>query len=534
MNIRFINISRDLYWDDRENLDMEVLAQSMKNYLYDVTVSTYKYSVLENDLDNAVKEIIDGSDVLFFSFDFSTDEDTVNLIFKISNKVKKYNKNILIFMTGERACLTYENILNECLAIDYIILCEAEKSGKQIHKLLTAKNGTQEYSGLALRGKGKVEKIQYIEHNPQKNYIAIRDGKMLESLQVAKIRTSRGCLGKCKFCVDIGYGKEWRGRDLDDVVDEIELIVNKYNIKQFNFLDNSIVDSSVRGKERLISLMDKINERQLKIYFNCLARADSFLNGKDSILIDKMCKNGLFNILIGFESGYQADLDRFNKMTKVSDNYKANEMFKKKGVNVMPGFIMFHPYSTIESLKANTEFLKNIGKSYWFLSYCSSLKAFEGVDLTDRIKEDHLFNESYNYKNTLSYEFINREIQSLAEVLSNARIYSNAIKVAVSIEDSMNMIAKINKNYCEWKNKDDFNKDIFSAAEELGQFVDIFFNKCLCMISEKWNEKYFNEILNELESQVGKIKVNNIIKTFIKSNISNRELNSIIIPKTVF
>ncbi|MGB7606347.1 MAG: hypothetical protein WBL93_12825 [Lutisporaceae bacterium] len=534
MEIKLINIVRDLYWDDRESLDMEILAASLIFYRHNVNLINYKYSEIFDNSETIIKDIAKEANAIFVNFDFSTDEDTMNLIYEIVDSIKKHEENIAIFMVGERACLNYSDILRDCPSIDYVMLCEAEKAGREITEILKDRHNINNCLDFAFREVGEIKKAPQRQDFVTSYPWALRDKDILESLQVAKVRTARGCLGRCNFCVDIGYEKSWRGREINDIVDEIEYITNTYNIKQFNFLDNNLADPGIEGKTRLISLMDKINERQLKIYFNCLARADSFCLEEDNLLINKMGRNGLFNILIGFESGYQEDLRLFNKKTKVSDNYKAYEMFEQHKVNVLPGFIMFHPYSCVEGLIANAEFLKNINKSYWFLAYCSSLKAFAGVEFVKKLKEDNLLSKDYSFKTTLNYRFVDNNIQGLAETLKNARLDSNTIKLAMGLEDAMNILARVNKNYVDWNKAEQFNNNIQDLSQEFGHYVHNYFMKSVEMVSLGWNETSYNELFNELESKAEKLNVTNIIKGFMKNNIANKELKHILYAKTIF
>ena len=49
------------------------------------------------------------------------------------------------------------------------------------------------------------------------------------------IITSRGCVGTCKFCTTPYYFGKWSGRNVIDVVNEIEMLISKYNTKKIIF-----------------------------------------------------------------------------------------------------------------------------------------------------------------------------------------------------------------------------------------------------------------------------------------------------------
>lgn len=56
----------------------------------------------------------------------------------------------------------------------------------------------------------------------------------------AIMSTSRGCTRNCSFCSSPDFWRQrkvcWRGRSPENIADEIELIVEKYNIHNFVLL----------------------------------------------------------------------------------------------------------------------------------------------------------------------------------------------------------------------------------------------------------------------------------------------------------
>lgn len=67
---------------------------------------------------------------------------------------------------------------------------------------------------------------------------------------------------------------------------------------------------------------------------------------------------GLWNILIGMESGRDDALRRMHKMTTVDQNERALETLRRHGIEPNIGFIMFEPDSSLEDIRINFEFLQ--------------------------------------------------------------------------------------------------------------------------------------------------------------------------------
>ena len=68
-------------------------------------------------------------------------------------------------------------------------------------------------------------------------------------------------------------------------------------------------------------------------------------------------RSGLDCVLLGVESGNEADLKLFNKALKLEDNIKAIQILDEEDIAPTYGFINYTPFSTIEGLAQNNEFI---------------------------------------------------------------------------------------------------------------------------------------------------------------------------------
>ncbi|MUG45285.1 B12-binding domain-containing radical SAM protein [Paenibacillus woosongensis] len=531
MNIELLQIVYDGQWEERENLDMQTLASCFISNGFDSRVHNYKFQLLKDNLEEEIEKLVENASYLFLTFDFYAEDDLIDCIYRIAAFAKSVKPALVVCLTGHRGSINYEALLNDCSAIDYLIIGDSEDSAVNLVKTLESGQPTDKCYGIAYKQGEHIYKSEPLTDNFNNSPWPVRDASILRSQRKAKIRTSRGCQARCTFCIDIGYEKKWRGRAIQDVVNEMEHLNRNFEVKQFNIIDNSFEDPGLLGKKRLFDFVNAINEKQSKFYFNCLTRAESYTSEEDERLIKELSLAGLSTVLIGFESGSQDDLDLFNKRAKVEDNLRAYEFFNKYDVNVLPGFIMFNPYSSVETLEKNRQFLNKINKSYSFISFCRTLKIFEGVKLAAKIKEDGLLTEDFNYKAPLKYRFVNKKVGLLAESLNNARYISNASNLAVTLEYGMGLLARIQKNYVEWKEVSEFKSRLHVMSEEFGSHVNKFFDQCLEMVStnsNQWDEKLYLSLVNELEKNAEKHQVSNEIKQFMKQNVKNSELKFIL------
>jgi len=148
--------------------------------------------------------------------------------------------------------------------------------------------------------------------------------------------TSRGCPYNCVFCsIHIVMGKKWRGRSPENVVDEIEQLVNTYDIKQIDFSDENLT----LDKKRVETICDLIAKKKLDIewYTPNGVRADTL----DENLLTKMKKAGCKKIRVAPESGVQRVVDQIiKKNLSLKEVEKAVVLCKKVGIKVGCFFVI--------------------------------------------------------------------------------------------------------------------------------------------------------------------------------------------------
>ena len=172
--------------------------------------------------------------------------------------------------------------------------------------------------------------------------------------------TSRGCPYNCVFCsMHIVMGKQWRGRSPENVVDEIEQLVDTYNIQQIDFWDDNMMLDKKRGE----AICDLIIERGLNIewYTPNGVRADTL----DERLLTKMRASGCKKIRIAPESGVQRVVDQIiekNQDLKAVEN--AIILSRKLGIKVGCFFVIGLIGETKEDMEQTIKYaykLKQLG-----------------------------------------------------------------------------------------------------------------------------------------------------------------------------
>ena len=152
------------------------------------------------------------------------------------------------------------------------------------------------------------------------------------------IMSGRDCWhGKCTFCSWTTLYPKYRTRDPIDVVDEIEMLVEKYGIREV--MDDS---GSFPVGEWLTTFCNEMIRRGLpkKVRIDCNMRFGRL--GLDDYRL--MRKAGFQFVLFGVESANQTTLDRFCKALKVEDVVQGCEWAHRAGLDVHVTFMFGHAW----------------------------------------------------------------------------------------------------------------------------------------------------------------------------------------------
>lgn len=271
--------------------------------------------------------------------------------------------------------------------------------------------------------------------DPVRDQFEVHDGK----LAYLRISTSRGCTARCTFCNApharnrIGPGKLWRGASPKRVVDEIERLYHKYEFNTFDFVDSTFEDpgGSRMAKSRISEIAKEILERDLKVFYNCCMQAKNWKE-EDEPLIKLLFQSGLEKVLIGIESGSEAGLRRWNKLSTVEDNKRAIELLRKNSIYVSFGFISFHSWSTFEEVRENFQFLRKY-MGHNLRRFTTRIELYPGAEVIEQLRADGLLLPDYDRRlNPFAYKYVDPRIERLSSELN--RLYGDSYMEDCTIE----------------------------------------------------------------------------------------------------
>lgn len=310
-------IIHDLYQDDNPfPLNIAYLSAVLRKEgvhveIFDMAINHWSNDQLKEHLQH------NEYDLIGISFLAARYRETVLPLCKLVNK---YKKNAWLVLGGHAASATPEFIREETKA-DVIVHGEAENVIMDfVEKLFTKgiyrSKFEKDLDSIPFPDWDLFQTAQYSQ--------CLKFPGMIENDKALAILTSRGCINRCNFCQRLEKGI--RFRSIDNVLDEMEILHDRYGITYFKMYDEMFG----YPKKRVFEFRDKLKERNMDIKYICAARVDSM----DKEVVQALKESGCKFLNFGVESANQEVLDLMDKNTTVEENIIAIELAKEAGIYI--------------------------------------------------------------------------------------------------------------------------------------------------------------------------------------------------------
>jgi len=180
------------------------------------------------------------------------------------------------------------------------------------------------------------------------------------SSPVYQMIASRGCPFSCAYCInaELNISAKYRRRDLNSVIDEMKMLVDKYGAKQIQFWDPIFP----LGKEHALEFCRRVIASGLhkKISWNSTTRPDFITDEVAELMVKSGCKA----IGFGIESGVPALLKSVNKNLDLEKVRQVCKIAAKHGLVTFSGFIIGFPNETKLMTQQTIDFAKELDLHY--------------------------------------------------------------------------------------------------------------------------------------------------------------------------
>jgi magnesium-protoporphyrin IX monomethyl ester (oxidative) cyclase len=294
---------------------------------------------------------------------------------KISEIAKKVNPNILTVVGGPHVSTIPREFMATAETVDIAVIGEGEYTILEIVQYFEDKKTLNNILGIAYRQNGQIilnnprPLLENLDELPYPAYHLVNMEHYLNNKKIGyrsfqnravSMITSRGCPFNCCFCsVHLHMGKNFRAHSAQYVLEHIQHVVDKYDVKNIFFEDDNLTFDLTRFE----TICNGIIERKIKIGWETPngVRADRL----DMSLLKKMRQAGVISIFVGVESGDQKILDTIicksldlNRVVEFAKN--AKQIGLKTGAFYIIGF----PSETKENMQRTVDFALMLKQKY--------------------------------------------------------------------------------------------------------------------------------------------------------------------------
>jgi radical SAM superfamily enzyme YgiQ (UPF0313 family) len=347
------------------NLGLGYLATSLQNNGYEVEI----WDGVKNDMTR--KKLEDRLKVCDYQVaGFQTYTRSVLEVQQGLEKVKSISPDIVTVVGGPHPSGDPEGSMNH-LKADYAFRGEAEIGLVQLLKKLNGSEDLkfEDINNLIWKDNGSVisNPLKPIEDldavgipawdmiNPN-DYPYAPIGAFSKKFPLTSISSTRGCPYRCTFCANNTImGRKVRARSADIVLKEMELLHDKYGVREFQIID----DNFTSKKELTLGVCQGILDRGWDI-------ALSFPNGVRLSTLDKDILNlleraGCYSLGLGIESGSPNTLKNMKKAQSVDEIKKqVNLIHRVTKIRTTGFFIIGYPTETKEDIMQTIELSKEL------------------------------------------------------------------------------------------------------------------------------------------------------------------------------
>lgn len=279
---------------------------------------------------------------------------------------------------------------------DATVVGEGEPTVVEAIEALLGRRPLESVLGLVYRGPAG-----RIEHTPPQPLIADLDSLPLPARHLVNpkdycaernealfthIFTSRGCPARCAYCAGGLFGKKFRFRSADSVVDEMLAIHRAYGTRDFYFTD----DAMSMDRQRTEHICRRLIDEGHGFTWSMMTRIDSV----DEDLLELASRAGCVQIDYGVESGCPETLKRIHKPHSVEMVRRVIPMTYRHGIRSAVFFILGFPWEDVRAIDETLQLMKELSDYVMFCpAIASVLIPFPSTEIYERYKDQYGFAE---------------------------------------------------------------------------------------------------------------------------------------------
>ena len=356
--------------------EVTLLDSSLEGYNNMRTLPNGKtvYGLEDRDMKSSIEGFLPDAIIiscLFSSLHYQT--------LRVARLAKEVDGNIVTIVGGPHPSAVPHLFLRE-YSVDYCIVGEGEYTTlKLLQGIDKGKKIQNDMDGLGFRSAGNTLLT------PKKNFIAnldelpfparhlidlnryftigkvqgLRlDGEKRTHLRIIQMIATRGCPNQCTYCAkSITWGKKYRMRSSHNIVEEIEHLIDTYQIERIAYQD----DNLTINRKYIMSLLDALIESKLPITWE--AHNGLEVDTLDKQLLDKMKASGCVSFTAAIESGTQEILQKVKKKVDLKGAKETIRYAQSIGIDVRGFFMLGFPDESRDQIQKTCDYARELSLS---------------------------------------------------------------------------------------------------------------------------------------------------------------------------
>ncbi|MCB9233795.1 MAG: B12-binding domain-containing radical SAM protein [Bacteroidia bacterium] len=258
--------------------------------------------------------------------------------------IKRDFPKIITVIGGVHVTSIPVQTLAEFPSFDLGVVGEGEETFHKLCETLQSGGELNQVAGIVFREGEEIRQTQARPRILDQNSLPFPAWDLMPPAETYFIQTIRGCPFDCQFCMNPN-GRVARKRSVENVLEEIELLIEKYHPKRISFGDE-LFSVDMKRTHDLLDLMiaHRVGDRTSW-------DVQTHVKYVDFALLKKMKEAKVTRVEMGVETGDESKLKSMGKGTNFTMIMDAVNASRRAGVTTGMFFLFGHPNETENSLK---------------------------------------------------------------------------------------------------------------------------------------------------------------------------------------
>ena len=323
---------------------------------------------------------------------------------RILNAIAESRPEVPLFVGGEHASAVPEYVLRSCPGVRGCAVGEGEETMLELLETLQVGGGLREVASLVLRGDEpdtfittpKRERKRHLDDLPWPDWDAVPLAQYLDRAvghgtsrgRNMPMMASRGCPYRCTFCSNPRmWGKLWNVRTPQDVVDEMEHYIAKYNIDSFSFFDLT----AIVQRKWILQFTGLLKARNMQTRW--LLPTGTRSEALDEEVLRALRETGCLSITYAPESGSVETLERVKKQVNLDKMLLSMRACSRAGIFSKANIVMAFPGDTRRDIWKTYAFIWKMAWAGVHDVTCFAFSPYPGSVLFYQLQQEGKFPE---------------------------------------------------------------------------------------------------------------------------------------------